>query len=426
MRRVKKRILNLLRFAFTKLGLRGTVIERKLKNLVYSNSLIRDLVIVSKPRGVDVPFDLQRVILNFDHDQICAFQSESQPLLDFLAVSSSQVKQYVEYLAEVGFLPTSEKLPNSPLNFRLCVSSDFTWVESVIRIEKESSGVVVTVHESLFDESQFENWMFRILALMRNYPVGVVRILERCQFQLDKPYFYLDISDGALDFEDALEPGSNVYTFCRKNSSQNIGLIPDAYTLHDLEYEEPPHVWESKAAARLDYNNRIKKIFWRGSTTGRNQSSIRSNRRVQFCLRALQYPQQVDAKITNTVQFDDNRKAHAQLNKKKVIAPPVTEAEFGRYTSFIDLEGNSTAWGSFRKFALLIHVIRPACQFELFYYSIQPADSFTFVKHESEIFENLDDVPTFADNFEVAWQGYKFALKIRQMVMDGEGTIHPK
>lgn len=426
MHKLKKRFLNSLRFVFTKLGLRRTAFERKLKSVIYSNSILRDFVAISKPSGIDLPLDLQRVILHFSHDEICALQSDSTTLKNFLGISDIQAGRYLEYLAEVGFRPSSNELPIKPMNFRIRTTPDFTFAESVIKIGRESDGVVITIHESLFGQWQFENWMFRILALMRNYRVGVTKILDRCQESLNLPFFYLDISDGGLDFEDTLKSGSNVYTFCRKNGLRSIGLIPDAYTLHDLEYEEPPKIWSSKDAAKLDYDSREKRIFWRGSTTGRNQGSIRSNRRVQFCLRALGYPDQIDAKITHVVQFDDNKKAYAVLHQKKVTAPPVTEVEFGRYASFVDLEGNSTAWGSFRKFALLIHVIRPVGQFELFYYSIQPSDSFTSVKDEGEIFQNLDRDSTFADNFEVAWQGYNFALKVRQMVMEGEGTIHPE
>jgi len=55
----------------------------------------------------------------------------------------------------------------------------------------------------------------------------------------------------------------------------------------------------------------------------------------------------------------------------------------------VDLDGNSAAWGTMRKYLRLLHVIKPDSRFEMFYGIEQPADTFTAVRDGDDFFRKI-------------------------------------
>lgn len=420
-------ILRVLKLIYRKMQFRNTRLDGILTSYIYTNPRFKRFVCGPRNVSHEQRPELRNIMTQLDHNQLCSLGENLKPLSLLLNQGPEEIKKYADYFHLVGFRPKSDQMPSEPLNFRMRSTTEYHLSKAIINIERDSEGYLITAHESIFDEVQFESWMFRILAVMRNYPIGVQRIIERSEAMGGGPQFYLDISDGAKEYESSLSADSHMYTFCRNSTSLSVGLIPDAYTLRDLEYEIPPHLWNSESEAKADYAAREKKLFWRGGTTGRPpQNSISANRRVQFCIQSLRYSKLVDAKITHVYHFDNNDRSYGELARLNCTARPVPESNFGRYSSFVDLDGNSGAWGTFRKYLRLIHVIKPESQYSLFSHLLQPSDSFTSVRHESEIFEALDVDSGYIDHFEVAWRGYKSALKIRQLVIEGDATIFPQ
>ena len=395
--------------------------------IVYSNSFLKAFFFDPSP-GRDLSFpELRNILLSLDHDSLCTLGSNSAILSSRFHVPVGGEARYVEYIKRLGFRPSNSRMRNKPMNFRLHSVTDHEIESGLIKVERSSIGISVTVPDEMLGLNVLQLWMNRILALTRNYPVGVAKIFEYYEEKGEGTFFYLDISDGGEEHEDDISRHSHAFGYCRNRNSHNIGLIPDSYTLHDLEYGSIESRWRSKEDAAQDYAKRKKQLFWRGSTTGRPpQETIETNRRIQFCIEALNYPDSFDSKITNVVGIGEINTTYKKLLRKKITAAPVTEDEFEKYVAFVDLDGNTAAWGSLRKYLLMVHVIKPESGYTLFYHPTQPRDTFTSVGHESEIFERSKNDPNFLDNFGIAWRGYNFAMELREKVINGEATIFPE
>ena len=107
------------------------------------------------------------------------------------------------------------------------------------------------------------------------------------------------------------------------------------------------------------------------------------------------------------------------------MAPKAMEVEFAQHCAYVDLYGNSTTWGTFRKYLQIVHVIKPSSPFTMFYHLMQPSESFTSIVSTKDPHQLIFDDKFFFDNFDVAWRGYEFALHIREKIRTGDATIFP-
>ena len=185
--------------------------------------------------------------------------------------------------------------------------------------------------------------------------------------------------------------------------------------------------FKEEETARKDFEARQALVFWRGTTTGRKTKGDElTNKRIQFCMESLKYPSCVDAKISRVGQFRNNRRTLSKLKRYGITAPRVPESEFARYMATIDLDGNVSAWGTLRKYLMLVHVIKPESAFEMFYHVGQPLDTFTRVSGTNEFFQRIEREEQLADCFQTAWKGYVFAHGIRERIKAGEATVYPE
>lgn len=120
------------------------------------------------------------------------------------------------------------------------------------------------------------------------------------------------------------------------------------------------------------------KLFWRGTTTGRvdggTVDGLAQNHRVRACLFAQQaLGARGDVKVSRLHGVRPELVADAQryLDAHGIGAPPAPEAAFGEYQAYLDLPGNSAAWGTYRKYLMGCLVVRPASDRELLYYQFQ-------------------------------------------------------
>lgn len=308
--------------------------------------------------------------------------------------------------------------------FRL--SDRFFLSKSVVKIFRDYSAIEVELHKSFLNPRGFEFLFPRLLMVLHGYSSGLSNILDHSESTTGRAFLYLDLADGGNNYPGELAPDANFYAFSRQNRFTGIGLIPDPYTLHDLYNDVQFDEFTSEEEGRADYQNRKDSIFWRGSTTGKlSGADVNLNQRARFCIDALGYPESIDAKITNVIQFPSNKAAFKTLSKLGVIAPRILETGFSECKATVDLDGNSASWGVFRKYLRLMHVIKPRSNFEMFYTVDQPGETFTVVDGLDDLFRRVRMNANFADNFETAWKGYCFAHEVRKKISSGNATVFP-
>ena len=156
-------------------------------------------------------------------------------------------------------------------------------------------------------------------------------------------------------------------------------LLPDLYMLdYSMTHRSSAELSPQSFATR--FLGRRPQIFWRGSTTGGNGlgssqltslSDLARNPRVLACLRLRDIAgSAADCKITRLVQCaDGDRPAFVQwLTEQSVFDLEVEEQQFALYQMYLDLPGNGSAWGTFKKYLYGCLVIVPESSRELAYH----------------------------------------------------------
>jgi hypothetical protein len=359
-----------------------------------------------------------------DYQQICSIYLNQDQLRKYLRVKPNEIEKYQSFLERIGF--RSEERNGVRPNFKIGFSHDYFPSMSTARVIRGEGRIEIVLHDSIFEPHNFTNMIFRLITVLRNYQVGIEKIFDYSRKMYGVDFFNLDLGDGGVIYRMEVTPQSNLYAFTRRNELVNVGLVPDPYTLHDIETGINYYEYQSKEEAKKEYESRRKSIFWRGSTTGRApQNQISENERVRFCLKSQNYEPLIDAKITEVVQFQDNEIGLMELQKMGIVAPAVSESKFAKYQAFIDIDGNSSGWGTFRKYLRLIHVIKPKSDFSMFYYLWQPQNTLTSIRDTDDLFESITNDADFPTNFEVAWNGYNFVRDARKKILLGEATIFP-
>jgi hypothetical protein len=359
-----------------------------------------------------------------DFQQICTIADDEKEFLRFVKVKKTEIDRYRFFLRSIGF--RTEKKKERNFNFELVFTENYFLSKSTAKIVRSDGKITVNLHKSIFEPNGLQNGVGRLITVLKNYPLGVEKIFDHSFKISETEFFYLDLDDGGHIYKQKVTADSNVYAFTRRKEVTSIGLIPDPYTLNDMAMGVNYPEYKNEVIALNEYWKRRKATFWRGSTTGRTIArQLSSNERVQFCREALQYEHLVDAKITDIAHEPDRKDGLVELEKMGVLGTRVRESEFAKYQAFIDLDGNSCGWGTFRKYLRLIHVIKPDSGYEMFYYFWQPEDSLTRVRDTRHLFDLLETESNFANNFEVAWKGYQFATKMREKIRAGEATVFP-
>src|SRR5271165_514249 len=156
-------------------------------------------------------------------------------------------------------------------------------------------------------------------------------------------------------------------------------LLPDLYMLdYSMTHRSSAELSPQSFATR--FLGRRPQIFWRGSTTGGNGlgssqltslSDLARNPRVLACLRLRDIAgSAADCKITRLVQCaDGDRSAFVQwLTEHSIFDLEVEEQQFALYQMYLDLPGNGSAWGTFKKYLYGCLVIVPESSRELAYH----------------------------------------------------------
>lgn len=202
--------------------------------------------------------------------------------------------------------------------------------------------------------------------------------------------------------------------------------MPDVYCLADLNAPEKFSDLHDREIAQSNFFARENKVFWRGSTTGSSiGTKLESNQRIDFCTKALDYPNLLDTRITAAVQNFNTKIGRKKLARSGVMGDAIAEEKFAQYMAYLDLEGNASAWGTLRKYLRHIHILKPASKYSHFFDFFQEEESHTSFDDFSDLLKRLKNGEIKIDNFEVAHQGYLSALKTLALMRDGDATVFP-
>jgi len=173
-----------------------------------------------------------------------------------------------------------------------------------------------------------------------------------------------------FNFEDGGADG--FFSFDRPAGSGRM-IITDLYMLRDwMTYHYYPELSYEQFATI--FRSRIPKLFWRGSSTGsafmRTIADLAKNPRVHACLMIAKHGGGgADCKISALQQIEPgiSKEAVAFLKENGVWGQRVSEDDFGKYQMYLDIKGNASAGGTFRKFLLGNLIFKVASRRELLY-----------------------------------------------------------
>lgn len=149
--------------------------------------------------------------------------------------------------------------------------------------------------------------------------------------------FIVSLEDG-FDDNPGLGPS---FVFAKKLDVEDLILIPDIKALAGygrLRKEIP------LASQKNPWKDKIKKAFWRGSTTG-GYLSLRSWEnlaRVRLVLLSLEYGKKLDAKFHHIVQNDPE--IEPLFKAKGMTSKSVSRAKHLQYKYLVDVDGNSCSY----------------------------------------------------------------------------------
>jgi hypothetical protein len=218
----------------------------------------------------------------------------------------------------------------------------------------------------------------------------------------------------------------SIYAFSRQKDSLHIGLLPDVYCLAELNSPEKFSDLRDREKAQMDFFARENKVFWRGSTTGSSiGTKLESNQRIDFCTKALDYPNLFDTRITTAVQNFNTKIGRKKLARSGVMGNAIAEEKFAQYMAYPDLEGNASAWGTLQKYLRHIHIMKPTSEYSHFFDFFQAEESHTSFDDFPDLLKRLKNGEIKIDNFEVAHQGYLSALNTLALMRNGDATVFP-
>ncbi len=173
-----------------------------------------------------------------------------------------------------------------------------------------------------------------------------------------------------FNFEDGGADG--FFSFDRPAGSGRM-IITDLYMLRDwITYHYYPELSYEQFVSI--FRSRIPKLFWRGSSTGspfmRTIADLAKNPRVHACMTILKNAGDgADCKISALQQIEPaiSKNAVSYLKENGVWGQRVSEDDFGNYQMYLDIKGNASAGGTFRKFLLGNLIFKVASRRELLY-----------------------------------------------------------
>ncbi len=184
---------------------------------------------------------------------------------------------------------------------------------------------------------------------------------------------------------------------------KNALLLPDAFLLENKKW---PGVFEKiqKASKNYSWDEKIPKVFWRGTTTGGDVDhgfvykldNYDRLPRLSLVMMSKSFPNLIDAKFTRLVQFSEEESSkdlHMVLSTLFPEGPKwVVEEDHLAYKYLISIDGNTCAWLRVPWILLSNSVLlkQESQKIEMFYAGLKPYVHYVPVSEDiSDVFEKL-------------------------------------
>jgi hypothetical protein len=139
------------------------------------------------------------------------------------------------------------------------------------------------------------------------------------------------------------DPTLHSWVFNRKLGAAAASVVvPDPHFVETRGYSR---VRQTLANAHISWDERHPRAMFRGSSTGgslRAGQNSSDNRRVRLCLRSLETPGELDARITRVVNADDERAA--ELTAMGITSHFMTPAEQTAFKYLVSIDGWAGEW----------------------------------------------------------------------------------
>ena len=264
-------------------------------------------------------------------------------------------------------------------------------------INKKKSFKTIEIH---FSKKILDN----ALAILREYhcfKIWIPSIIKSAK-----------IADQAISLDFHIgDVGEEEYLSMEQANSKN--LIPDIYS-----FKASSEIIQKKIIKQkfIDFKNiwlnKENKIFWRGTTTGRDYKSINeleSIERIKIC-KIYKNNKNIDIKITKIRHnLISNIKVKKYLIVEDLFAEEVSEDKFASYRYYPDIPGNSLGWGTVKKFLYGNLIFKPNHKKQLLYYQfLHPWIHFVPVKDDfSDLEEKFNwSQENIDQTIEIAYRGY--------------------
>ncbi len=243
-----------------------------------------------------------------------------------------------------------------------------------------------------------------IVALSRAYDCFEkwIRLLKGLEQKSNDPIY--------LDFQ-MCDGGQKNHLSMEQKNIEN--LIPNIYdfeanseikerNLSKKEFSDFKKLWLTKE----------NKIFWRGTTTGRNYKSIKelnSTNRIRIC-KSFRNVKNIDFKITKISQnYMSKKKIQDYLISEGIFASEVSESVFSLYRYYPDIPGNSLGWGTVKKYLSGNLIFKTNNEKQLYYYQfLHPWVHYIPVKDDfSDLEEKFNwSQKNIDETIKIAYRGY--------------------
>ena len=296
--------------------------------------------------------------------------------------------------------------------------------KSLVEIQRVDDGCI-QIRIDFFRVRNSELLFGRLVNFLIGYWNGIEKILDHELIEHDRTSFYLCLED-SYEINSKRKLNSSFYAFSRPKESIDVGLVPDPYALAHLNSTEILPSLQDVEKTRVDFSNRNKKIFWRGSTTGHFKGAgIKNNQRVVFCKRSSEYPDFFDVRITSAVDYFATKNGRKKLAECGIMGDVIPDSEFAKYMAYLDMEGNASAWGTLQKYLQHIHIMKPTGKFSHFFDYFQEEGSHTPFTTFEYLLERLHGGEIIINDFDVAHRGYRSALNALALMASGDATVFP-
>ena len=144
------------------------------------------------------------------------------------------------------------------------------------------------------------------------------------------------------------DPGSSSLRYDTAINDTSL-LLPDPYALGSQGYLMIRQYLLHKPLPK--WNLRKSVAFWRGSSTGSKDITVRSmskNRRISLCQLSQHSPNLLNCCLTDIVQCRDEQakvEVYNKLMSEGLMAERCTPMQFGLHKYLVEIDGNVNSWG---------------------------------------------------------------------------------